>query len=331
MHTQNPQTGPTSLPGKAVSCLNSLTHGGASQTLFLPGENPADFHALLEDVFAEFQPGTLYSAGIAADAAVARWFVWRRQRALIETEAALSTAKPNQTDWSDADLHRLNLFDRYKTQAERAARRAFVNVEALRKETTREIHWQTALEFQKQRFALETERFLLAKDKQTRLAPQQELKARRAADALANLAKQKEQDEFLRANPFEGRPSVHQDIWITTSDDAETEIEMLQSNEQIRFEIASRQDSKYRPEIVVRCFHVEGSLPEEFAWLTREEPVAVPAAFEQDENPPTCYYHPMNFETFAKVSAKEDSGGNSSILCHFPFEEEEPEEAPKAA
>jgi len=86
MHTQNHQTGPTSLPGKAVSCLNSLTHGGASQTLFLPGENPADFHALLEDVFAEFQPGTLYTAGIAADAAVARWFVWRRHRALIETE-----------------------------------------------------------------------------------------------------------------------------------------------------------------------------------------------------------------------------------------------------
>jgi hypothetical protein len=210
-------------------------------------------------------------------------------------------------------------------------RRAFVNVEALRKETTRELHWQTALEFQKQRFALQTERFLLIKEKEARLAPPRELKARCAADALANLAKQKEQDEFLRSKPFEGRPSVHQDIWITTSDDSETEIEMLQSNEQIRFEIASRQDSKYPPEIAVRCFHVEGPLPEEFAWLTREEPVAVPAAFEQDENQPTCYYHPMHFETFAKVTAKEDSGGNSPILCHFPFEEEEPEEAPKAA
>lgn len=39
----------------------------------------------------------------------------------------------------------------------------------------------------------------------------------------------------------------------------------------------------------------------------------------------------MLLEIFAKVSAKEDSCGNSPILCHFPFEEEEPEEAPKAA
>jgi hypothetical protein len=136
----------------------------------------------------------------------------------------------------------------------------------------------------------------------------------------------------LRSKPFEGKPSVSQDIWITTSEDGETEIEILQSNHEVRCEIASREDSKYPPKIVVRCFHVEGPLPEEFAWLTREDPVALPAAFERDENPPTLrYYHPMYFETFAKVSVKEDSYENSSILCHFPFEEEEPEEAPKAA
>jgi len=105
-------------------------------------------------------------------------------------------AKTHQTDWSDADLHRLNLVDSYKTQAERAMRRAFVNAEALRKETAREMHWQIALDLQKQRFALETERFLLAKDKQTRLVPEQELKARYASDSLAALDRERDLDEY---------------------------------------------------------------------------------------------------------------------------------------
>ena len=46
MNTQESSstTPPASLHPYAISSLNSLTHGGASETLFIPGEDPADYY-----------------------------------------------------------------------------------------------------------------------------------------------------------------------------------------------------------------------------------------------------------------------------------------------
>jgi len=133
----------------------------------------------------------------------------------------------------------------------------------------------------------------------------------------------------VRSQPFEGKPSVSQDIWITTSEEGETVVEILQSNQQIRSEIAARQQSKYPVQVVVRCFSVEGPIPGQFAWLTHEKPTIIPADRDDDdggnqaESAPTLRYsHPLRLDTFQTVSAKEDSRGNSSIICHFPFEDE---------
>jgi hypothetical protein len=293
--TDSPQTAAAaSLPSRAQACLNSLTHGGASQTLFIPGENPDDFYALLENIFAEFQPATTHSAGIASDAAVARWFLWRRQRAFLENESQLFTEKPNQADWTEADLHRLNLFDRYKTQAERAFRRAFVNLEAVRKETARELHWQANLELAKQRFALQNERFQLAKEKH----------------ASAHPPKEPSFSEVLKKAT---RHMVRQYIWITTTTKG-TEIDVIQPNAAIRQEIAKRQAESDPFEIVSRTFVIEGPLPTQFAWIAEDlEP-------NLDDDGTASYHYRMYLETFARLSADEDARPDIPFLCHFPYE-----------
>ena len=49
-------TGPKTEAGREKSSRNRLSHGFYSSSLFIPGENPQDFHNLLADLQAEFQP-----------------------------------------------------------------------------------------------------------------------------------------------------------------------------------------------------------------------------------------------------------------------------------
>src|SRR5581483_7051226 len=49
-------TGPTSAIGRLASSRNSLKHGLASGALILPGEDPAAFESLLDDLMKEQQP-----------------------------------------------------------------------------------------------------------------------------------------------------------------------------------------------------------------------------------------------------------------------------------
>jgi hypothetical protein len=43
-------TGPKTEQGKAKSCLNRLSHGFASNSAIVPGENPEEYKALLSDL-----------------------------------------------------------------------------------------------------------------------------------------------------------------------------------------------------------------------------------------------------------------------------------------
>ena len=106
------------------SRLNSLSHGGAAESLFIPGENPADFEDLLHHAFAEHQPSSDQHSAFVYHSVHARWLLARRQRTTAAYELELHKQMPDPTHWPNESLTRLNLFDRYKTQAERALRRA---------------------------------------------------------------------------------------------------------------------------------------------------------------------------------------------------------------
>lgn len=156
---------PASLPARALTSLNALNHGAAADTLFLPEEDPTLFFANLDDAFAHYQPSTSQDADLVTDSVQARWYLSRRQRAHANYEFQLHTHYDDSSFWPDASLNRLNLFDRYKTQAERALRRALVNVQAIRKDALRQQHSAELLALNKQRFQLQLEKWEYTKAK----------------------------------------------------------------------------------------------------------------------------------------------------------------------
>ncbi len=171
------QSGPITLSGKAISCLNHLTHGAASDSLFIAGEDPAEFDALLKDGFETHSPATEDDARLIGDFARARWLLTRRQLIHSTWEFELHRRISDPTQWTAEDMHKLNLFDRYQTQAERAFKRSLDNVRTIRQAAFNEQRRLDLLDLQRQRFQLQRERFEFTKEKQARIVAKQEARA----------------------------------------------------------------------------------------------------------------------------------------------------------
>src|SRR5260370_31693775 len=73
-------TGPTTPEGRAAVSLNSLKYGLYAETLILPGEDPAEFDALLDRFDAEHQPATPTEELFVSQIAIASWRRPRVQR-----------------------------------------------------------------------------------------------------------------------------------------------------------------------------------------------------------------------------------------------------------
>src|SRR5205809_7298572 len=77
-------TGPKTPEGRAAVRLNGVKHGLSAETIVLPGENAADFHALIDSLEAQHQPATPTEEILVRQLAMAAW----RQLRLYRTEAA---------------------------------------------------------------------------------------------------------------------------------------------------------------------------------------------------------------------------------------------------
>jgi len=73
-------TGPTTPEGRAAVRLNSLKYGLYAETLILPGEDPAEFDALLDRFHAEHQPATPTEEAFVSQIVMATWRRARIQR-----------------------------------------------------------------------------------------------------------------------------------------------------------------------------------------------------------------------------------------------------------
>ncbi len=179
-----PEPAPPS--ARALVCLNAITHGATSETLFILGEDPSAFDALLDEAFLTHQPSTTEHAALVTDSVVARWMLWRRQNAVITFEHQLNREVGDVCHWRADHFHTLHLLDRYKTQAERSHHRAFNQLRAIRQEATQDARWQEQLALQKQRFTLTRERFEFAQQKHAQHLVTQALKeeTRQAREAL---------------------------------------------------------------------------------------------------------------------------------------------------
>src|SRR5438046_1245797 len=138
---QNAQhsTGPTTPEGRAAVRLNGLKHGLCAATIVVPGEDPAEFEALLEAYRAEYQPATPSAEFLVRQVAMADWRLLRLHR----LEVAFQTLRHKEFDDArrdDLELDDIRLayiamrdagpksvlatFHRYEVRLERSAKNA---------------------------------------------------------------------------------------------------------------------------------------------------------------------------------------------------------------
>src|SRR5437762_6832361 len=140
---QNAQhsTGPTTPEGRAAVRLNGLKHGLCAETIVVPGEDPAQFEALLEAYRTEYQPTTPSAEFLVRQVAMADWRLLRLHR----IEASFHTMRHKELelsrrlediqcdndgrlafiDWMDAGpKSRLANLHRYEIRLERSAKNA---------------------------------------------------------------------------------------------------------------------------------------------------------------------------------------------------------------
>jgi len=134
-------TGPSTPEGRAAVRLNGLKHGLCAESIVVPGEDPAEFEAMLEAYRAEYQPATPSAEFLVRQVAMADWRLLRLHR----IEASFHTIRHKELelsrrlediqcdndgrlafiDWMDAGPKSLlaNLH-RYEIRLERSAKNA---------------------------------------------------------------------------------------------------------------------------------------------------------------------------------------------------------------
>jgi len=119
-------TGPKTPEGKAASSRNRLSHGFASSTRFVRGEDPAEFNLLLDDLLSEHQPATPTEQILVEQMAHHHWINLRATR-LQDSEVAIHL-KLGMTP-----TH-LPVFIRYQTAAERSFYKAHTELLKVQKQ-----------------------------------------------------------------------------------------------------------------------------------------------------------------------------------------------------
>ena len=302
MNTQESSstTPPASLHPYAISSLNSLTHGGASETLFIPGEDPAAYYRELDEAFATHKPATAQDAHIVTESVHARWILSRRIRTHAIYEHALHAEKPHPIDWCNEQLHRINLMDRYKTQAERAFRRSLANLQSIRKEAFAQERWREHLKLAIEKTDLARQKFELAKEKADRLS-----RAEETVDAQFN--RMKEAADRIRTNnaPLQsheryGGAVIVQRAYISLHRGATFIDQITPTNDQVRKIIAERETYAEPPRYIVRRFSFCDGIPPEYQFL-------IDAGLRRPLEDNFEVEYEMSFKKWAPLAEKEDA------------------------
>jgi hypothetical protein len=121
-------TGPTSTEGKAKSSLNHLSHGFASSTKLIDGEDPEELKALHYSLLDELQPATVVETILVEKMSQNQWLSLRALR----LQARRLNQQANSLD--DETPKDLGLLIRYQTSADRAFHKAHASLLKLQKE-----------------------------------------------------------------------------------------------------------------------------------------------------------------------------------------------------
>ncbi|HEY1946898.1 MAG TPA: hypothetical protein VGG97_07820 [Bryobacteraceae bacterium] len=120
-------TGPRTEAGKAVSSMNRLTHGCRSEQVILRHEDPAEYAAVIEGWFHQYNPQNPAERLLVDQTAHAQWFLKRSQRRFDEVDYEKNMYFRH---WTESQHHEYALALRYKTTAERTFLRWFKELES---------------------------------------------------------------------------------------------------------------------------------------------------------------------------------------------------------
>jgi len=280
------------LPGTALTCLNGLKHGGASRQLFVFGEHPQEFYKLLAESFETHKPLTTEDSALVTDAVLARWYLWRRQRAHAKREFEIFDQADETDSPSLNGLRELELFDRYRTQAERALNRALKNLHMVKKSVLDEEKWRTHLVLAKQKFDLDLKKFELRQE-------QGQSQSKRKPEAPHE--EPFHDSDFKKYTVHKGQTCfIDQYVYVATAEDGAFSVTYAPSNRAVQRIIENRASFTYPPETVARTFHfADGIVPAPFQWVAK---FVAPEPAEPGNGPRVN----MSFTEFLKHAMREE-------------------------
>ena len=260
------------LPRTAFTCLNALKHGGTAESMFIGGENPDEFHALLLQFYQEYRPGTTSHSAIVQDYCRARWMLWRRQRAQSFCEFTVDTFNPTNSIFSDRDLQQIERYDRYVTQAERAFKRALANVEAIRKDAVNDDRWRQHFDLQVKKYQIARHNFEQVQSRRAREAAKQaildetEAETKRQFEAESEERRQCREILVLHNNKW----LIQQTSFVKEENGNAFICAIVPSNDDVRKFIESQDRFLKPPEGVLRTFFfADGPVPVEYQWVIK--------------------------------------------------------------
>ena len=259
-----------------ISAMNRFKHGGAAESLFVDGENPDEFFALLENAFEQHKPGYDQDAGLVTDSVRARWILNRRQRASDQYESVLYNRKPDARHFiPDIDVEEILIFDRYITAADRSLLRALQKLNLIKKMARDDERWKFQLEKQKKKFAMDVELFELRKQREEEMAEERD---QQHIDQMTDedLDKMNEEiEELTREQGVDeaGIPFINQQVWAAFDEAGVCLLptEYIPTNHAVRRLILSSDGKDPKPQKVRRTYHLKGVVPETYYHLLKHE------------------------------------------------------------
>jgi hypothetical protein len=298
------------LPGTALTCLNGLKHGGTARLLFIPGEQPQDFYNLLAESFETHQPSTIEHSALVTDSVLARWFLWRRQRAYSKREFEIFLELAQDDSPTPSGVKELELYDRYCTAAERKLSRALANLERVKKSALNEQKWRAQHESQKAKFDLDRQRFELRKEQDARVAPKIKAESERAtlhANEIIAIYKQEQRAAWRKQGPMmeENGERVIIQHCIPFESDGVMKPGIFPSNQDVEKMIADRDYYLLPPRKVIRHFHFgNGVIPPPYRAIIGQLD-RTGTSIDTDSPPNQGIRCPMTFDQWRHLASEE--------------------------
>ncbi|MBV9085051.1 MAG: hypothetical protein JOZ62_20425 [Acidobacteriaceae bacterium] len=260
-------TGPRTRQGKENSSKNAIKHGSCSKALLLPNEDPQEQADLFQMWLDDYNPSTGPAMMLVREVATAHWLLVRQRRRYQEAEQCIYGEEQNAMDWTPEHHHRLDLFTRYLTSAERRFNKFLSQLEAMRNSRVREGFTMQRLELQQADIALKRER-------QAQKPPAPEPKAESSSKKPAK-EKEPAAPESRAAALFQGQNNkkkqkkIHTlEQWVEIrTEDGNTVTKLFPSNEQL---IEDGKKMWPAPDLVYRRFHFVDGVPPEYHWTAPE-------------------------------------------------------------